>query len=123
VQIRLAPTPPDRLTARYPLVSLADPDALLNSRAFVGHRLGTADVPRLEAVIRHQRRHRAFVMLSIAQEDYGRLNGLLPIGSVTGLVGALKHTTAFRLVFRRPTAWIFEYAPSAAGPQHRHVTG
>jgi GT2 family glycosyltransferase len=114
IRIRLAPSAPDRLTARYPLVSLADPDALLDLPAFVGHRLGRADVPRLEALIRRQRGHRAFVSLSLAQQDYARLNGLLPDGSVRSFVGALEHTRAFHLVFRRPTAWVFEYAPGRA---------
>lgn len=112
IRIRLAPTAPDRLTARYPLVSLADPEALLDLPGFEGHRLGRADVPRLEALIRREHGHRAFVTLSMAEQKYALLNGLLPTGSVKSFVGALEHTRAFRLVFGRPTAWVFEYAPS-----------
>ncbi len=113
LRIDLAPNAPDRLTPRYPLVSLRDPSALLDQPGFIGHRLGTADIPRLERLIRQQRAVRAYVVVSRGQEDYGRLNGLLPKGSVTSLVGALERSGAFRLVYQRPTAWVFEYVPYA----------
>jgi hypothetical protein len=111
VRLNLAPTAPVRLTARYPEVSLGDPSALLEQSAFTGHRLGARDVPRLERLVEAQRVHRTYLVLSRGQEDYARLNGLLPEGSVTSLVRALGSSTRFRLVYQRPTAWIFEYAP------------
>ncbi len=113
LRIDLAPNAPDRLTARYPLVSLSDPPALLDQPGFTGHRLGTAEIPPLERLIRQQRAVRAYVVVSRGQEDYGLLNGLLPKGSVTNLVGALERSAAFRLVYQRPTAWVFEYVPYA----------
>jgi GT2 family glycosyltransferase len=111
VRLNLAPTAPDRLTARYPKVSLGDPSALLLRPEFTGHRLGAGDVPRLERLVEAQRARRIFLVLTRGQEDYALLNGLAPDGSVTSLVRALGSSTRFRLVYRRPTAWIFEYAP------------
>lgn len=116
VQVDLASNAPNRLTARYPAVSLSDPASLLENPRFVGHRLGARDVPNLEAIGRAQR-HPTYFTLTVSQEDYARLNGLLPAGSVRSLVAALERSREFRLVFRRPTAWIFRYqggAPSAA---------
>jgi hypothetical protein len=111
VRLNLAPISPDRLTPRYPVVSLGDPSALLEQPGFTGHRLGAADLPRLERLVHGQKARRTFVVLSRGQEDYARLNGLLPKGSVTSLARALGGDASFRLVYRRPTAWIFEYAP------------
>jgi hypothetical protein len=114
IRINLAPNAPDRLTSRYPLVSLSDPPALLTRPGFTGHRLGAADVPRLERVIRQQGAHPTYIVLTLGQEDYARLNGLLPKGSVSSLSSALERSPAFRLVYRRPTAWIFKYHPTAS---------
>jgi hypothetical protein len=120
LRINLAQNAPDRLTARYPLVSLADPPSLLATPGFAGHRLGAADIPRLEAYIRRQGHHRAYVVLTPGQENYARLNGLLPAGSLSSLAGALERAPAFRLVYRRGHAWIFEYAPGRATPGAGH---
>ncbi len=111
MRIDLAPNAPNRLTARYPLVSLADPPSLLEQPGFAGHLLGAADVARLERLVRQQRRHPAYVVLSSAQEGYGRLNGLLPRGSVRSFVAALARSGAFTLVYRRATDWVFKYSP------------
>lgn len=113
IQIDLAPNAPSRLTARYPLVSLADPPSLLELHGWAGHLLGAGDVARLERVIAEQGHHQAYVVLSQAQENYGRLRGLLPRGAVTSFVHALARSPAFRLVYARPSAWVFEYLPSA----------
>jgi hypothetical protein len=128
LRIDLAPNAPDRLTARYPLVSLADPPTLLTLREFTGHRLGARDLPHLEAYIRRHepyanRRgdHPVYVVLTQGQENYGRLNGLIPAGSVAGLTAALKRSPDFRLVFSRPTAWIFHYVPGSPQPHHRRT--
>jgi energy-converting hydrogenase Eha subunit E len=114
VRLTLAPVSPDRLTARYPQVSLGDPVALLQRPGFTGHRLGAGDLPRLKRLLAAQGVRRTFLVLTRGQEDYGRLNGLLPKGSVTSLTRALRGAAGFRLVYRRPTAWIFEYAPRLA---------
>jgi hypothetical protein len=111
VRLNLAPVSPDRLTPRYPVVSLGDPSALLEQPGFAGHRLGAADLRRLKRLVRGQKARRTFVVLSRGQENYARLNGLLPKGSVTSFARALGGDADFRLVYRRPTAWIFEYAP------------
>ena len=114
VRLNLAPVSPDRLSARYPQVSLGDPNSLLDRRAFTGHRLGAADLPRLRRLAAAQRPSRTFLVVSRGQERYARLNGLLPAGSVTSLLRALRSSAEFRLVYRRPTAWIFEYPPNPA---------
>ncbi|HWE10036.1 MAG TPA: glycosyltransferase [Solirubrobacteraceae bacterium] len=114
IRIDLAPNAPDRLTGRYPLNSLGDPSALLQLPQFTGHRLGAADVPRLERYIRQQGVHPTYVVLTRSQENYGRLNGLVAPGSLLGLRQALERSGSFRLVFHRPTAWIFRYSPQAA---------
>ena len=111
LRVNLAPTAPNRLTWRYPLVSLADPPSLLEEPGFSGHRLGARDVRRLEAYIRRQGDHRAYVVLSYGQQNYGRLNGLLPAGSVPGLTAALERSSDFRLTYRRATAWVFQFDP------------
>jgi hypothetical protein len=116
IRVNLAPTAPDRLTSRYPLVSLGDPSSLLEQPGFAGHRLGAPDVPRLTRLIERQGTHPAYVVLTLGQENYGRLNGLLPKGSVTSLAQALGGSAAFQLVYRRPTAWIFKYVPNQLAP-------
>jgi hypothetical protein len=122
LRINLAPIAPDRLTSRYPLVSLADPSSLLEQPGFTGHRLGPADVPLLERYIARQGHHRDYVILTTAQENYGRLNGLLPAGSVRSLTTALEGTPSFRLVYDRPAAWIFEYLPGRSRARGHRVT-
>lgn len=122
LRINLAPNAPDRLTSRYPLVSLADPSSLLEQTGFTGHHLGPADVPRLERYISRQGNHEDYVVLTTAQENYGRLNGLLPAGSVRSLTTALEHTASFRLVYDRPAAWIFEYLPGRSGARGDRLT-
>jgi hypothetical protein len=128
LRINLAPSAPDRLTARYPLVSLADPPSLLTLRQFTGHRLGARDLPHLEAFIRAREpyangpgNHPVYVVLTRGQENYGRLNGLIPAGSVTGLTAALERSLHFRLVYSRPTAWIFRYVAGGAKPRPQRI--
>jgi GT2 family glycosyltransferase len=119
MRIDLAPNAPDRLTARYPLVSLSDPPSLVAEAGFTGHMLGSSDVQRLIGLIRSQRARPAYVVLSRQQEGYALLNGLLPRGSLSSFVNALARSPAFRLVYHRPTVWIFEYpAPSSSGSAH-----
>ena len=112
MRIDLAPDAPDRLTARYPVVDLSDPPSLVTDAQFVEHRLGAPDVARLIGIIKRQRARPAYVVLSNFQEDYARLQGLLPPGSLTGLVSALERSPRFRTVFHVPTVWIFEYTPA-----------
>ncbi|MBV9797289.1 MAG: glycosyltransferase [Solirubrobacterales bacterium] len=116
MRIDLAPNEPDRLTARYPLVDLSDPSTLVTQAQFTGHQLGASDVPRLIRLIQQQRARPAYVVLSRLQEDYARLNGLLPAGSLTSFVGALEQSPAFGLVYSLPTAWIFRYGATPSQP-------
>ena len=118
MRIDLAPDSPDRLTARYPEVDLSDPPALVTDPQFVGHRLGVRDVSHLIGFIKAQRARSAYVVLSALQENYARLQGLLPPGSLTGFVSAMQRSPRFRVVFHAPTVWIFKYAPTrSAGVQ------
>jgi hypothetical protein len=112
-RLQLATNHPSRLTARYPSVGLNDA-ALLDRHGFAGHLLGSADVPRVQHVADGLKAP-VFLVLSRRQEDDARLNGLLPRGSLDGLLRALSRSDAFHLVYRRPTAWVFEYMPRGAG--------
>lgn len=123
MRIDLAPNAPDRLTARYPLVSLSDPPSLVTYAGFTGHRLGSRDIPRLIKLIQEQRARPAYVVLSRLQENYALLNGLLPRGSLDSFVAALERSPSFRLIYRIPTVWIFEYQPWAARSTPHHHGG
>jgi GT2 family glycosyltransferase len=115
MRIVLAPNAPERLTARYPEVDLSDPSSLMEDFRFTGHRLGERDVPHLIQLIEQQRARPAYVVLSALQESYGRMQGLVPPGSLNGLVAALKRSPEFRVVYRVPTVWIFKYVPTRQG--------
>jgi hypothetical protein len=115
MRIVLAPNAPERLTARYPEVDLSDPSSLMEDPQFTGHRLGERDVPHLIQLIALQRARPAYVVLSALQESYGRMQGLVPPGSLSGLVAALKRSPEFRVVYRVPTVWIFKYVPTRQG--------
>jgi GT2 family glycosyltransferase len=120
MRIDLAPDAPDRLTARYPAVDLSDPGSLVTYPQFVGHRLGARDIPRLIRFIERQRARPAYIVMSAFQENYARLQGLLPPGSLASFVAALERSPRFRTVFHVPTVWIFEYSPTRmAGVQRR----
>ena len=80
MRIDLAPNAPDRLTARYPVVDLSDPPALVSQVRFAGHQLGAADVGRLIKLIHRQRARPAYVILSRLQENYARLEGIAAAG-------------------------------------------
>ena len=119
MRIDLAPDAPDRLTARYPVVDLSDPSSLVTYTQFAGHRLGARDVDHLIGLIKQQRARPAFVVLSAFQENYARLQGLLPPGSLAGFVVALERSPRFRTVFHLPTVWIFKYSPAAGAERRR----
>jgi GT2 family glycosyltransferase len=114
VRIDLAPNAPDALTGRFPLTTLGDPSALLELPQFTGHRLGTADIPRLDKYIGAQGPHPVYVTLTDSQADYGYLNGLISKGSLLGLRQAMNRSGQFRLVYSNPTAWIYRYTPRSA---------
>jgi GT2 family glycosyltransferase len=108
---------PRRLTARY--AAVYDPAylgtlPLTDHDAFRNHRLGAADLPRIEKTLRGYRASHTFLTLSGSQERYTRLFGLLPVGSLQSLAGALRTSPDFRLVYRRGSSSIFEYRPARA---------
>lgn len=108
------------LTRRYPLIGLEE--TLLSRDEFRHHLLGAADVPRVERFARGLRpTSDLFLVLSQRQDNYARLNGIAPAGSIPRLARALDGSAAFRLVYRRPSAWVFEYirTQELAGPQVR----
>jgi hypothetical protein len=107
-RLELAPSSPQQLTARYPAVTLADLETLLDRPAYRNRRLGRRDLPRIERLIRNQGPDHTFVFLTRLQDDFARLNGLLPPGSMDSLVRALSQSPHFRTVYRGPGAWIFE---------------
>jgi GT2 family glycosyltransferase len=107
-RLQLAPSVPARLTARYPKVTLADLEPLLARPRFIGHRLGSRDLPRIERVMREAGGRRTYLVLTRHQEDFARLNGLLPAGTLASLVRAVGASPDFRVAYRRPGAAIFE---------------
>jgi GT2 family glycosyltransferase len=108
-RLQLAPSVPARLTARYPKVTLADLASLLERPGFAGHRLGRRDLPRIERIMGEAGGRHVYLVLTQHQEDFARLNGLLPPGSMASLVRAVSDSRDFRPVYRRPGAWIFEH--------------
>jgi hypothetical protein len=96
------------LTRRYPEIGLEE--SLLGHEEFRGHLLGTGDVGPLESLFKGLRpSFDLFLVLSRRQDDYARLNGIVPAGSMIRLAHALEGTAAFRLVYRLRSAWVFEY--------------
>jgi GNAT superfamily N-acetyltransferase len=106
-RLQLAPSVPARLTARYPKVTLADLDPLLDHPEFRNRQLGSRDLPRIERLMRAAGGRRTYLVLTGHQNDFARLNGLLPEGSMARLERALVASPDFRPVYRRPGAWIF----------------
>ena len=106
-RLQLAPSVPARLTARYPKVTLSDLEPLLAHPEFRGRRLGVRDLPRIERLMREAGGRRTYLVLTQHQDDFARLNGLLPAGSVRSLARAVARSPDFRTVYRRPDASIF----------------
>jgi hypothetical protein len=115
VALYAAPAVPMYMTDRYPRLQVTEP--LLSRPAFRGHRLGEADLPRLEQLAERLPQQRVFIVLSRRQEGYARLNGLLPDGSIASLARALDASPIFDLVYRRPGARIFRYVSATARRQ------
>jgi GT2 family glycosyltransferase len=107
-RLQLAPSVPARLTARYPKVTLADLEPVLTHPELRGRRLGARDLPRIERLMREAGGRRTYLVLTQHQDDFARLNGLLPAGSATGLARAVAGSPDFRPVYLRPGASIFE---------------
>jgi GT2 family glycosyltransferase len=106
-RLQLAPSVPARLTARYPKVTLADPIPLLDHPEFRGRQLGSRDLARIERIMKTVGGGRTYLVLTRHQNDFARLNGLLPNGSMGRLERALAASADFRSVYRRPGVWIF----------------
>jgi hypothetical protein len=106
-RLQLAPSSPDRLTSRYPKVTLADAVPLLDHPEFRGRRLGSRDIPRIERLMRRAGGRRSYLVLTRHRNDFARLNGLIPPGTMAGLVRAVSASPDFRPVYRRAGAWIF----------------
>jgi GT2 family glycosyltransferase len=106
-RLQLAPSVPARLTARYPKVTLADLNPLLDHPEFRGRQLGSRDLPRIERMMRAAGARRTYLVLTRHQNDFARLNGLLPEGSMARLERALAASADFRPVYRHPGARIF----------------
>jgi hypothetical protein len=107
-----------RVTARYATVfDPAYPAApTLTDRArFRRHRLGTTDLPAIEATLRGYGVKHTFLLANGAEQRFARLYGILPDGWASSLTRALRGSRAFRLVYHRGDAWIFEYTPGNGG--------
>ena len=105
---------PLRLSARYATVYDKDypgPPSLTEHAVYRRHRLGRADLPRIERTLRGYGARHTFVTLTASQERYARLYGLLAAGSMSSLDGALRASPDFRLVYRRGSSSIFAFQP------------
>jgi GT2 family glycosyltransferase len=105
---------PLRLSARYPAVYDKDypgPPALTEHAVYRRHRLGPADLPRIETTLRGFGSRHTFLTLTASQDRYARLYGLLPAGSMQTLDRALRASPDFRLVYRRGSSSIFAFEP------------
>ena len=91
----------------HPKVTLADAVPLLDHPEFRGRRLGSRDIPRIERLMRRAGGRRSYLVLTRHQNDFARLNGLIPAGTMAGLVRAVSASPDFRPVYRRAGAWIF----------------
>jgi hypothetical protein len=107
----VAPNFPSRLNARY-AEHLDSPPSLVETPGFRPHRLGTRDVPALEALLRRNGAPARYVALSPSGARYARFYGLAPAGSFERLARALEKAPCFQLVYRRGAASIFEYVPT-----------
>jgi len=106
----LAPNFPERLNARY-ASHLETLPTLVTEPGYRPHRLGAADVPLLEALLRRDNSPQRFVAISPSQERYARFHGLAPPGSFARMAGALRTSPDFELVYERGAAAIFRYRP------------
>jgi GT2 family glycosyltransferase len=97
---------PSRLTARYPVV-YANAVTLVKDSAYEDGRGPRVDLARVKRDLHALRRPR-FVVTSQSQRRYARLYGLLPHGSLRSLEERLRHSRAFRLVYRRGRTSIYE---------------
>jgi len=105
---------PLRLSARYPTVYDRDypgPPSVTEHALYRSHRLGAADLPRIERTLRGFGSPHTFLTLTASQERYARLYGLLRPGSLQSLSRALRASPDFRLVYRRGSSTIFVYRP------------
>jgi GT2 family glycosyltransferase len=105
---------PLRLSARYPAVYDKDypgPPSLTEHAVYRRHRLGPADLPRIETTLRGFGSRHTFLTLTASQDRYARLYGLLPAGSLQRFDRALRASPDFRLVYRRGSSSIFEFEP------------
>lgn len=101
------------LTRRYPLMRLEG--SLLDHAEFTGRGLQTGGVSQVARFFQHLRpSFQQFLVLSKRQDDFARLNGILPSGSLIRLARQLERSNRFRLVFRRPSAWVFQYVSPPA---------
>ncbi|HEY6757871.1 MAG TPA: hypothetical protein VI318_00195 [Baekduia sp.] len=105
---------PNRLTARYAAVyDPAYPGApdITDHVTYGRGRFSAADLPRIEDTLRSYGARHTFVTLGAGQEQYARLYGLLPDGSLQSLERVLRASPSFHLVYRRGPSSIFAYEP------------
>jgi hypothetical protein len=107
----VAPNFPNRLTERYGemLVPAASYSPnLTDEAAFRGHMPGPQDMVNLRAFMSKLPAKHVYLVLSPAEQNAGRLIGALPDGALDALDRALGGDPAFRLVYRRGKASIYE---------------
>ena len=97
----LAPNVPNRMTYRYAAKQVwagSFSPALTDDPRFRDRQLGLADVPALEETLRGLDGTEDYVMIGPSQINYVRATGVLPPGSVTDLIAALRSSNDFRVI-------------------------
>jgi hypothetical protein len=108
--VYLAPNVPNHLTYRYADKQVwagSFAPALTEDPSFRGHALGFGDIGALEAKLRALQATQAYVMIGPSEVKYVRAFGLLPPGSVDGLIAALRASSDFQLVAQDGEALLF----------------
>ncbi|HYZ30192.1 MAG TPA: hypothetical protein VE570_14115 [Thermoleophilaceae bacterium] len=110
-----APGFPDRIDANYARLRVENEDYIpkLSDMRVLRQRLARRrDVPAIAGFLRAAGARRTYLSITPSQESYSRLYGIMPRGALGRLVGLLRGSREFRLVYRRGRAFVFELQPT-----------
>jgi hypothetical protein len=106
----LAPNVPNRMTYRYADKQVwagSFSPALTDDPRFRDRELGVADLPALEAKLRALDGTQDYLMIGPSQVNYVRATGVLPPGSTSSLIAAVRSSNEFELVAQDGNALLF----------------
>ena len=113
------PVHPGLLTRNYPKFGGGgniEGFSLSDYPRFLGHLLGSRDLPGLERLLEQRPAPRRYVIMSPVQERVSDLYTVFPKGSFASLRNALADSPDFRLIYRYGDGYIFEYRPRRPRP-------